>query len=309
MPFFVVLFVISIILIWYVTSKDRGAREEKDPLQTPVNFSFRDLDEILINKNDDHLYVIVVLKELDGLSLKNVRQYMSKRWRDYKFEQTVEEPGARKSFRTSDVDFTFEVVNYSSDDPTVLNASKNAYYWDEIENALHSHRNAVLITVETALGTQEKLTYLTHATAAFVKACPAAVGAVFCNTQAVSRENMVQYFDSKEEQLPIKFWVACQTFADEQGCINGYTVGLATLGGVEFEAVDSPENTTELRARLESLAEFSMVSGATIFNGDTTGVDAFERIKLNKRPSELGNKGWVFQLSYLRPSLFQPWQR
>jgi hypothetical protein len=308
-PYFVVVFLLAILLLWYVTSKDLGAsREENNSFQKPVNFSLRNLDEALCNEGDKLLHVVVVLQDLNGLSLKKVRKYMSKRWSNYKFEKAEEKPGSRKLLRTSDAEFVFEVINYSSDNPTVLKASKNAYYWKEVDSALQSHRNAVLITVDSQSDTQQKLTYLTHAVAAFVKTCPTAVGAIFCDVQGISRENILEYVSSKEDISPIKLWVACRTFSDDQGRINGYTIGLARLGAVEFEAVDSPENTMELRSRLESLAVYSLVSGATIFNGDTTGVDVLERIKLNKRPSALGNKGWVFQLSYLHTSFLQPWQ-
>ena len=104
-------------------------------------------------------------------------------------------------------------------------------------------------------------------------------------------------------------WVSAASSRNADGTSVGYTLGLATLGSPEFEALSSPESPDDLEQRLRSLALYAASDYAQINNGDTVGADCAERIRLNKKPSETIHQGWVFQLQYERTSPNSAWKK
>ncbi len=106
---------------------------------------------------------------------------------------------------------------------------------------------------------------------------------------------------------PVEVWVSTHVGVNADGLSEGYTLGLAAMGGVEFEALGSPEVPRELELRLKGLARYTVFKIKTIYNGDTTGVDEIERIRLKKVVSETIHKGWVFRLLYEKTSDGKSW--
>ncbi len=40
----------------------------------------------------------------------------------------------------------------------------------------------------------------------------------------------------KKMEWPVDVWISSHAFKDESGAVTGYTVGLAKIGGTDFEA-------------------------------------------------------------------------
>ena len=110
------------------------------------------------------------------------------------------------------------------------------------------------------------------------------------------------------KRWPVDVWVSTESVQNGDDKSDGYTLGLAAMGGTEFEAIGAPESTSDLEERLASIACYVVAHFGVIYNGDTIGIDELERIRLKKVPSETVHKGWVFQLRYEAPSKQSPWR-
>lgn len=197
----------------------------------------------------------------------------------------------------------------AEDTRAILDAT---YLWPDAEQELRGHSSHVIVTVMSELPAVERLRILTVATAALVATCEKAPGVYWCDAfMFVSTELFLEFAkDVMPDSTPMLLWVNFRVGDGLHGKSAGCTNGMAALGHMEIETINSPEPIVELRDRLMGLADYLIENGPVIRDGDTVGESATERIKVIYADSEFGGEEKVMQLDYdntrrKKPSLWQ----
>ena len=155
----------------------------------------------------------------------------------------------------------------------------------------------------------ELSTRLTQATAAFMAACPSAIGVYWGNATLVVPKAL--FIDFAQEVMPsgppLHIWVDLRIGRDSEESSSGFTSGMAALGHMELETQKCPEPPGELRKRFEALIGYLLEKGPVINDGDTIGEDANERIRVVYSTSAFGHEGQVMRLHYEAASPKKPW--
>lgn len=169
----------------------------------------------------------------------------------------------------------------------------------------------VLIRAQSGVGGVGAALGLSQVTRSFLRSCPQITAVYWMSSRVLLSRAQADASLRRitADHWPVSLWVRSHASTNDDGSTVGFTVGLAAMGGTEFEALNAPESPAELVRRLDSLAEYVVARFGMIYNGDTTGVDCMERIRLQKVPSQTVHRGWVFQMRYLRQSSASPWVR
>ena len=244
------------------------------------------------------------IAHLDGpphLDIKKIARFIEKKWRPERVDANVGSAPFQRTVTFGESRIAFEPVSISADFYQTYQGSKPK-----------PGSIAVLTTALSSIGGAAGALVLSQAVLALVNTCRQVSDAYWMSSeQTLARDDLLRRLgvDFREfSQWPVNVWVATNAFKNDRGSTTGYTIGLGTMGGTDFEALDSPETPGELESRLAWLAHYVVAQFGLIYNGDTTGIDGFERIRLKKRPSETVHKGWVFQLHYERPSRDSGWK-
>lgn len=266
--------------------------------------------EQVIADDKDRIYALVFLNGTKTLSIEQTHQFISKKWPAHNALSPIKALGSQKQFSSKKTSFSFELAKSYFDRQKLAQACKHDYYWPNVGSEIQAHQLVIVVGVRTHGKSLSHCIALSQAVGAIISTTSQASGALWTLSDLmISRKFIKQHFTGQfEKTLPINLWIACHTYKDEQGRTVGYTQGLTWFNQVDFEAIDAPESPKALRSRLTGLINYSVLNCAKILNGDSVGEDKIENIKLQKRPSEIGNKGWVFQLSYIRPSQKNPWR-
>lgn len=273
--------------------------------------SYRDaLDDV----PEAAVHCLVFLDGTKGLNIDNIARQMSLQDEMFHNYRVASEGELKKQIVIHGASLSprikLEIVKnpaFQNAEPASRLASSN-YYWPQASEDLANSRLAILCFCEEAGRALDQSIFLSFLLQTVFSMKINACGAIWNRRQAISAQTMVDEFKVVSKSLPSHFWVAVDTYVDEDGQVCGFTEGLEDYGKPEFEAVAAPENPLELRRRLEGYTSYALDGCAEIMNGDTIGGDRQEKIKLQKTPSKLGLPGWVFRMDYLKESDDQPWK-
>ncbi len=313
MPILILLLVLVVILL-VVLSRRQGGGAAVAPLDL-AQLELRDLDTAL---ESSAVYAIAFVRGNPSLDLPRITAIMAKRW-SVTSKMADSSIPLQRVLETSQGRITLELIKPLARVANDATPSVSTYaslvadnpVWPQADALLADHSAAILLTASSELYGLQKAVALSQVSFALTQSCPQIVGLLWGEAQQiVSRKDVLKAFKLDfETALPLGVWVSARARRTDAGKTVGYTRGLAALGAVDFEALEAPENPQDLRNRLINLADYSIENSQQILNGDTTGVDCMERIRLQKAPSETVNKGWVFQLRYLSESDAQPWNK
>ena len=179
---------------------------------------------------------------------------------------------------------------------------QTSMFWPNAEPELRKHKQHFLVTVMgPAESIIEQNLVLTQAIASILTVSPEASGVYWGNaTQVISSEAFRELADViKDDALPFLLWVSYRIGSDKKGS-SGFTTGMASLGHMEIEAVNTPEEPKGLYDRLLGLTDYLLTNGPIIVDGNTIGEDEHERIKVVYSKSNFGHEGKVMRLKYGR---------
>ncbi len=308
---FLLLFVVTAYLFLYRT---RPTHAQGDA--SLDGLPLRSLDQALVpadgTGDDDEksvLYAVVLVDANPTLDLPAILRTANARWGAAPAEALRGEdtPPLRRELVAPAGRIAFELIAPLRDHAPFADAVADG---GSDGRSLAAHAAAVLVSVEADKASVAQAVALSQQVYALLDTCPQAT-AVFWSAShtllAASQAKRALGADY-EARFPVGLWVSARADRLDDGRVQGYTLGLSALGRTEFEALDAREGPKALRERLQGLAQYSLLSCRTIFNGDTTGVDGCERIRLQKVPSQTVHRGWVFQLRYQNASPQQPWE-
>ncbi len=173
--------------------------------------------------------------------------------------------------------------------------------WPSATEEVKSHDQHLIVTVsDDELSPIDLSNLLTKVTAAILSTCDEAIGVYWCNSTMVIPKDIFVEFSEKilPQGPPVHIWIDFRVGKGESSKSTGFTTGLEALGLMEIEALDTPETVPELRDRLTGLADYLLMNGPVIRNGDTVGEDENEFIKVIYGKSEFGYENEVMILKY-----------
>ncbi|MEM8769038.1 MAG: DUF4261 domain-containing protein [Pseudomonadota bacterium] len=311
----ILLIIVGLVIVWRLNLRDARAAEAAPAFDPSELRSLEALRDGLSQASGDEVPIlaIVLFNGAPELSIERIGESLRKRWSyALEHETPVSNATLQRTLALNKTRVIFEPVADLGRDEGLrsavdrLSRSGSANF----EGAVAQGKTGLVVSAATELGALGRAVVLSQALLAVPETATNATAVYWdASRQLVSRREALKRLKvDYENELPLNLWVAAR--ADQSdGTVSGFTRGLEALNTSEFEALDAPESPKELEARLLGLARYAVLSCRTIFNGDTTGVDEFERIKLVKAPSETVHKGWVFQLRYLKSSKQNPWQR
>ncbi len=299
----------GLIAVWRLNLRDARAARAVEAGATFDPGALRSLDDVRgeLPQTENEEAPILAIVGFDGapdLSIERIAENLRKRW---SYALALEEyPGAASLQRTlvlAKTRVSFEPVTGLDRDDLLQTALQRAGQRKSSVSATAAGATGLVVSTTTQLGALGRAVVLSQALLAVLETVKNASLIYWDPSQRLlSRRDALQRLQvDYENALPLDLWVSAHAERSD-GRVRGFTRGLGSLDTSEFEALDAPENPQELEARLMGLARYAVLSCRTLFNGDTTGVDEFERIKLVKAPSETVHKGWVFQLHYLKSS-------
>jgi hypothetical protein len=107
--------------------------------------------------------------------------------------------------------------------------------------------------------------------------------------------NMAEEIDSPVAP-PLHLWVDMRAFRNEDGTTGLFTTGLAPLGHMEIEIPRIDMDPGELREWLLNIMYYLLEKGPVLKHGQTIGMSAEHKIRIQHTASSFGHAGKVIRL-------------
>lgn len=204
------------------------------------------------------------------------------------------------AFRAGKLDIIYGLMPAPIPKSDLKELCATSWLWPNAAADLTPHKRHVIVTASGEADEIERMKRLTQATYALVATCGDALGVYWCTAGQLIPPKMFCDFATEflPDRMPLHVWVNVTVGKGDNGKIQGFTRGMASLGHLELETRDSSEPPNELQNRLFGLAEYLLENGPVINDGDTFGESARERIKATFGRSSFGNEGQVMRLAY-----------
>lgn len=137
-----------------------------------------------------------------------------------------------------------------------------------------------------------------------------ALGVFWTHAELVVQPPLFRDFAIEVLERPLYIWLSLRAGKNAAGKTAGFTIGMESLGHMEFETEDASDSPGDLRERFLALANYVLDNGPVIRDGDTIGEDANERIKVVYAKSAFGREGKVMRLEYApvkKKARWRPW--
>jgi len=174
-------------------------------------------------------------------------------------------------------------------------------FWADAEATLQPQDSHVIAVARGDLEPVEVARLLTLLTGAVVATTDAALGVLWSAAEHVLPAGIFTEVTPElllDETFVCHLWVNVQTGSTSEGTSSGCTLGLGPLGLMEVETQDAPEDTAELRNRLQNIVIYLLKNGLVIADGDSLGRSMEERIEAVYGDSVFGAEGQAIQLHY-----------
>lgn len=103
---------------------------------------------------------------------------------------------------------------------------------------------------------------------------------------------------ASREMLPLYLWITFHIGRNKDLSCFGFTQGLAALGHKELEVAATSYAPDDVLDRLFNIAHYVIDGIAVLKDGQTIGMSAMEKIRVEFRPSQFGQDGRVMRLTF-----------
>lgn len=250
----------------------------------------------------------VLLESWAEIAPEAIRADLAANWKDIPSVGPVEEHESAFTIDLGDSSVVAARMSVPIPWSSLEGACETSWLWPDAKEKLRKHADHMIVTMQGELEPVPMAVRLTQVTAAILGSCRGAIGVSWGGhgllaPAALFRDMALQILP--EPTVPI--WVDFRVGPAENGKSAGFTTGLAALGLMEFETLDSPEKPGELRSRLLDLASYLIANGPVIKDGDTVGGDENEKIRVVYSESAFGHEGKVMRLEHEAPKKRKRW--
>jgi len=108
--------------------------------------------------------------------------------------------------------------------------------------------------------------------------------------------DMAKVFNSPGAPPPLYLWVDLRAFRNDDGTVDLFTTGLASLGHMELEIVNIAMEIGDLREWVIDIMNYLLEHGPVLKHGQTIGMTADQKLHIRHCPSSFGHPGKVIRL-------------
>ncbi len=165
---------------------------------------------------------------------------------------------------------------------------ETAWYWNSAEKDIETHTSHLIVFASGEIDKKELSRKLTMLTSSLVELTDSLGVYWGSSSQVIQNELFVDYSRSlKDDNYPIPIWVKFTGYQNEDGTYYLYTIGLKEYGHREFEIEKYKSNMSEGVFFLMDFADYVLINGPIIKNGDTVGGTEEQKIKAVYKKSTL----------------------
>ena len=173
--------------------------------------------------------------------------------------------------------------------------ASTSWLWPTAPQDLQGYDAHIVVFVSQAESHLAAFQAMTRVAAAIVRASNA-LGVYMGGAGIVVRADVFVEM-AQEMEIPVPLWVDLRCVASGDGGSGLFTVGLQQFGLMEVEVPSSPQKCGDLRMWTMSLASWLIETRPTINSGETVGLSADERIRVDHAPSMINREGPVMRLT------------
>lgn len=228
------------------------------------------------------------------LTAAGISQAWNDTWPRHQGPQRLEMKEGAFTFEVDGADVGGMVMPAPIPNDEVLGPASTSWLWPAASQDLRGYGAHVVVFVrsETHL---KAFQVMTRAAAAIVSATKA-LGVYVGGSGSVIRADVFVGM-AQEMAIPVPLWVDLRCVALEDGRTGLFTVGLKQFGLMEIEIPSSPQKCGDLRTWTMSLASWLIETRPTIKAGETVGLSAEERVRVEHAPSMVNREGQVMRLT------------
>jgi hypothetical protein len=173
-----------------------------------------------------------------------------------------------------------------------------AWYWPEATEVLKGHTAHLIVTLTgnpgDAIDRHLRLTRLVAATANASQA----LGVYWGGAPLVQpREGFSEVAkEAARDNLPLELWVEQRVFSNAHEKFSVFTAGMDKLGVMEIEVRDTSGDASDVMSMIYGLAQYLVLNGNAIADGDTVGQSEEQKIIARHVDSEWERPGKVLLL-------------
>jgi len=233
-------------------------------------------------------------------SLEGIREEIENSWPD---SQLME---AEESETVMSFDFGGDGCVFLGNMPAPVpwsdleSIAEASWLWPDAAEVLKSHDTHAIVTMTGGRDPIQRLKLMTQVITSVLKATPSALGVYSHNARFCVSSQVFQSFADEflPSDVPLTICVDVRVGENKDGTSSGFTRGLDSLGLMDIECSSANEPASELRARLEGIANYLLENGLIIRDGHTLGETAREIIRVKYASSKFGHDKKVMQLDY-----------
>lgn len=157
-----------------------------------------------------------------------------------------------------------------------------SWIWRESKEVLQSHKSHAIVnwmTKNSEINALQKSIVVSQLTASIAQAIDALGIYWACGTLVLSKSQFVKSIvEMKLDDLPIISWIDFRVEKNLDGSFNLITTGLDVFEVMDIEILNSKQEFVEVFGLATNIANYLVINGNVIKDGDTIGENANEKI-------------------------------
>ncbi|MGQ9770550.1 MAG: DUF4261 domain-containing protein [Thermogutta sp.] len=253
----------------------------------------------------DTPFAIVLLKDLDSLSVPEMAEFFRLNWSDVgtisaEDSQPVTTPqGSLLIPFTIDEMPAFVVIEKEPISAKDLElAILSAWYWPDAAEAVDQSRGFAMVALAAPPADPlARTTLLTQLTAALAKTCDSV--AVYWPSANLIHDPEAFFNSAKtisEDFYPLELWVGFHAEPEHDDTVTFFTRGMMYFGLPEIEVYHSTRDLQFLYEHVFNIAHFLLEHGPVIQDGETVGTTDEERFLVTIAPSRFDSRIKTMQI-------------
>lgn len=250
-----------------------------------------------VEKEENTLFVaMVVLRQASVPAVKDVIHAFKQLWNEETAEEFADD--STFGFDTSEGQIICGLIPAPLPWRELEGPCATSPFWRDAANQMKGHKAHIIVTASPGDGSPIiGFRLLTKAVAAILQT-QVGIGVYWgtgtlVNPPEVFLEHAARMSD---EYLPLYLWIDFRVMPDKGGTLTLFTNGMAALGFMEIEIVQSQLKPFDAVDMAFNIAHYLLDNGPVLGHGDTIGMSAEQKIMIRHVPSIFEGRGIIYQL-------------